>query len=230
MFAALPLAIAQLGDPRIRRVLVKSLLLTLAIFALAGLLLGWLLTGSNPCGIGPLDYSCEIGTGAGTTAAVFLGLLGLWFLFPAIAIGVLGIFSDEVVEAVEARHYPAAAASGRNPSLPRSVALGLRSAGRLILWNLLALPFYLLLLVTAIGPLVLFFVINAIALGRDLGEMVAIRHLDGEALKRWLGSSRIKRLLLGLGATALFTIPLVNLLAPVLGAAVATHLFHSEKA
>ena len=71
---------------------------------------------------------------------------------------------------------------------------------------------------------------NAIALGRDLGEMVAIRHLDGEALKRWLGSSRIKRLLLGLGATALFTIPFVNLLAPVLGAAVATHLFHSEKA
>ena len=71
---------------------------------------------------------------------------------------------------------------------------------------------------------------NAIALGRDLGEMVAIRHLDGEALKRWLGYSRIKRLLLGLGATALFTVPFVNLLAPVLGAAVATHLFHSEKA
>lgn len=229
MFAALPLAIAQLGDPRIRSVLIKSLLLTLALFILLGLLLGWLLVGSNPCGIGPLDYRCEIGTGTGAAASVVLGLLGLWFLFPAIAIGVIGFFSDEVVEAVEARHYPAAAASGRNPSLVRSVGLGLRSAGRLILWNLLALPFYLLLMVTGIGPFLLFFAINALALGRDLGEMVAARHLDETALRRWLARSRGRRLLLGLGATFLFTIPFLNLLAPMLGAAVATHLYHAEK-
>ena len=216
MFAALPLALAQLGDPRIRRVLVKSLLLTLTLFGLAGL--------------GPLDYRCEIGTGTGTAASVVLGVIGLWFLFPAIAIGVIGLFADEVVEAVEARHYPAAAKSGRNPSIARSAGLGLRSAGRLILWNLLALPFYILLAVTGIGPFLLFFAINAIALGRDLGEMVAVRHLEGEALRRWLAGSRFRRLLLGLGATLLFTIPFVNLLAPVLGAAVATHLYHSEKA
>ncbi|HEY9551996.1 EI24 domain-containing protein [Allosphingosinicella sp.] len=228
MFAALPLAIAQLGDPRIRRVLVKSLLVTLALFLLAGALLGWLLVGSNPCGIGPLDYRCEIGTGAGTAAALVLGVLGLWFLFPAIAIGVIGVFADEVVEAVETRHFPAAAASGRNPSMVRSIGLGLRSAGRLLLWNLLALPFYLLLMVTGIGPFILFFVINAVALGRDLGEMVAARHLDGEALRRWLTHSRGKRLLLGLGAAFLFAIPFVNLLAPVLGAAIATHLYHAE--
>ena len=228
MFAALPLAIAQLGDPRIRRVLFKSLLVTLALFLLAGVLLAWLLVGSNPCGIGPLDYRCEIGTGAGTAAALVLGVLGLWFMFPAIAIGVIGFFADEVVEAVEARHYPAAAQSGRNPSLGGSVNLGLRSAGRLLLWNLLALPFYLLLMVTGIGPFILFFLINAIALGRDLGEMVAVRHLDGEALRGWLTHSRGRRLLLGFGVTLLFTIPFVNLLAPVLGAAVATHLYHSE--
>lgn len=228
MFTALPLAIAQLGDPRIRRVLAKSLLLTLALFILVGSLLGWLLVGSNPCGVGPLDYRCEIGTGAGTAAALVLGLLGLWFLFPAIAIGVIGFFADEVVEAVEARHYPAAAASGRNPSVARSIGLGLRSAGRLVLWNLLALPFYLLLMVTGVGTFILFFAINAIALGRDLGEMVAVRHLDGEAQRRWLAHSRGRRLMLGFGATLLFTIPFVNLLAPVLGAAVATHLYHAE--
>lgn len=230
MFAALPLALAQLGDPRIRRVLLRSLLLTLALFGLAGGLLAWLLIGSNPCGIGPLDYRCEIGTATGAAASVVLGVLGLWFLFPAIAIGVIGLFADEVVEAVEARHYPAAAASGRNPSIGRSLSLGLRSAGRLILWNLLALPFYLLLMVTGIGPFILFFVINAIALGRDLGEMVAVRHLEGDALRRWLSRSRFRRLLLGLGVAVLFAIPFVNLLAPVLSAAVATHLYHSETA
>src|SRR3546814_20472673 len=115
MFAALPLAIAQLGDPRIRRVLVKSLLVTLALFLLAGALLGWLLVGSNPCGIGPLDYRCEIGTGAGTAAALVLGVLGLWFLFPAIPIGVIGVFADEVVAAVQTRPFPPPPARRRTP-------------------------------------------------------------------------------------------------------------------
>lgn len=228
MAAALPLAFAQLGDPRVRRVLVKSLLVTLLLFAAAAALAGWLLTGSNPCGIGPLAYRCEIGSGAGAAAAVLLGLAALWLLFPAVAIGVLGIFADEVVEAVEARHYPAAAASGRSPGFARGLAIGLRSAGRLVLWNLLAAPFYLLLLVTGIGPFLLFFAVNALALGRDLGEMVAVRHLSGEALNAWLAATRGRRAMLGLGATLLFMVPFANLLAPLLGAAMATHLFHRE--
>jgi uncharacterized protein involved in cysteine biosynthesis len=228
MLSGLPLALRQLGDPRIRRVLAKSLLLTLVLFAAAAALVGWLVTGSNPCGLGPLGYECTIGGGTGTVAAILLGLASIWFLFPAVAIGVLGIFADEVVEAVEARHYPAAAASGRSPSFAMGLGVGLRSAGRIVLWNLLAAPFYLLLLVTGIGPFLLFFAVNALALGRDLGEMVAMRHLSGDALKRWFAASRGRRALLGLGATLLFMVPFANLLAPVLGAAIATHLFHRE--
>lgn len=226
MITALPLVLAQLSDPRIRRVILKSVLLTLVLFALAAVLLGWLLTGVNPCGFGPLSYECTIGPGAGTLAAILAGLVGLWLLFPAIAIGVMGLFADEVVEAVEARHYPRAAAQGRAPSFAAGLALGLRSAGRLLLWNLLALPFYLLLLFTAIGPVLLFVAINAVALGRDLGEMVAVRHLDRPARAAWLGRSRGRRLLLGAVVTGLFMVPFVNLLAPVLGAALATHMFH----
>jgi CysZ protein len=229
MVMGLPLAIAQLGDRRIRRVLAKSLLLTLALFAAAAAAAGWLLTGLDPCAMAWSGRSCAIGGGIGTLAAVLLALAGLWLLFPAVAIGVLGVFSDEVVEAVEARHYPAAAASGRSPTLGRGAALGLASAGRLIGWNLLALPFYVLLLVTGIGPFLLFLLVNALVLGRDLGEMVAVRHLDGDALRRWLASTRLRRAVLGLAATGLFMIPFVNLLAPVLGAAMATHLFHAEE-
>jgi CysZ protein len=229
MFSALPLALSQLGDPRVRRVLVKSLLLTLAIALALAVLAGWLLTGTNPCGLGPLNYDCSIGLGAGTLAAILMTLLGLWLLFPAIAIGVMGIFSDEVVEAVEARHYPAAAASGRSLPIGRSIALGLRSAGRILLWNILALPFYILLLVTGIGPFILFLAVNALALGRDLGEMVAVRHLKPEELERWLQRTRFQRALLGTVATGLFMIPLANLLAPVLSAAMAAHLFHKER-
>jgi CysZ protein len=67
---------------------------------------------------------------------------------------VIGIFADEVVEAVERATTPHA--GGRNVPLGRSLRLSLASVGRLLLWNLLAAPFYLILLVTGIGPFLLF--------------------------------------------------------------------------
>ena len=228
MLSAFFKAVGDLREPRVRRLLAKSLLLTLLLFAAAAALVGWLLAGSNPCGLGPLDYDCTLGSGGGTLAAMLLGVLGLWLLFPAMAIAVLGWFSDEVVEAVEERHYPASAAQARRPSRARSAAIGLRSGLRLLLWNLAALPFYLVLLVTGIGPFILFFAVNSIALGRDLGEMVAIRRLEGEALTRWLAATRLRRAALGFAVTWLFMIPFANLLAPVIGAAMATHLFRQE--
>jgi uncharacterized protein involved in cysteine biosynthesis len=220
-------AFRDLADPAVRRVLVKSLAVTLLLFAAIAVLLGWLLTGTNPCGLGPLSYECRIGPGSGALVSLLLGFMGIWFLFPAIAIGVIGIFADEVVEAVEARHYPNAA--GRAVPLGRSVRLSLGSVSRLLLWNLLAAPFYLILMITAIGPLILFSVVNAVALGRDLGEMVAARHMEGEAMKRWLAATRLRRATLGLGAAWLFLIPFANLLAPLLSAAAATHMFHRGK-
>lgn len=225
MLQAFTLSVAQLRDPRILKVLVKSLLLTILIFAAAAVLVGWLLTGANPCGWGPLDSDCTVGGTAGTALAILLGFASLWVLFPAVAIGVMGIFSDDVVDAVEERHYPAAAAVARRPTTAEGLSLGARSAGRVLWWNLLALPAYILLLVTGIGPFLLFFAINAIALGRDLGEMVAVRRHRGDALKRRLAATRGRRALLGLFVAFLFVIPFANLLAPLLGAAMATHLF-----
>ena len=204
-----------------------AVVIPLLLFLAAAALLGWLLTGTNPCGLGPLSYECRVEAGAGALASLLLGLLGLWFLFPAIAIGVIGIFADEVVEAVEARHYPGA--GGRNVPLGRSLRLSLASVGRLLLWTLLAAPFYVILLVTGIGPFLLFSAVNALALGRDLGEMVAARHHDGEAMKRWLAATRLRRATLGLGAAWLFLVPFANLLAPLLSAAAATHMFHGGK-
>ena len=227
MPSAFARALGDLADPVIRRVLLKSLALTLLLFLAAAALLGWLLTGTNPCGLGPLSYQCRIEASGGALVSVLLGLLGLWFLFPALAIGVIGIFADEVVEAVEARHYPQA--GGRNVPLGRSLRLSFASVGRLLLWNLLAAPFYLILLVTGVGPFLLFSAVNALALGRDLGEMVAARHYQGQDMKRWLAATRGSRAMLGLGAAWLFLVPFANLLAPLLGAAAATHMFHRGK-
>ena len=225
MLSAFLRAAGQLGDRAFLEVLAKSLVLTLLIFAAAAALAGWLLSGLDPCAL--VSSTCRLGSGGGTAAALAMGFLSLWFLFPAIAIAVIGLFSDEIVDAVEARHYPAA--RGRALPFARSLSLSLRSAGRILLWNLLAAPFYLILLVTGIGPLLLFSAVNAVALGRDLGEMVAARHLDGAALRTWLAETRLQRAALGLISTWLFLIPFANLLAPLVSAAAATHFFHRDK-
>ncbi|WP_093313686.1 EI24 domain-containing protein [Sphingomonas jatrophae] len=230
MARALVLSLAQLGDPRILRVLLVSLAITLALFAAAGGALGAALDGADPCAwVGWLG-ECQFDGVEGSLTALLLSLAALWFLFPAVAIGVVSLFSDRIVEVVEMRHYPAAAATARSVGWGELAALGLASAGRLVLLNLLALPLYLILLVTGVGVLVLGLVVNGYALGRDLSDMVAVRHLDPPARASWRQRTRAARFLLGLGVAALFLIPFVNLLAPVLGAAMATHFFHRSRA
>jgi CysZ protein len=224
MITAFALALSDLADRRILSILLRSLLLTLAIFVGLGAIAGWALAGADPCnwiGAG----SCTLGAGGSALGALLLLVVGLWFLFPAIALGVITGFMDRVVAAVEQRHYPAAAASARPLGLARALWLGLASGARLLLYNLLALPFYLLLLVTGIGPLLLFLAVNGAAFGRDLGAMVAIRHPQNDS-KAWLRATRGDRLLLGGIVTGLFLLPFINLLAPILGAAAATHLYH----
>lgn len=206
------------------RVLGRSLLVTLMLFALLAGLLVWALAGTNPCAL--LDgLSCPLGGGATATGALLLTLGTAWLLFPAVAMGIVAGFAERVVAAVEARHYPAAAHAGRPVRPVRLLWLGLRSAGRLLLYNLIALPFAILLLVTGVGPLLLLLAANGLALGRDYGEMVVARH-PGEDGRSWLRASRGERFLTGCLAAALFLVPIVNLFAPMLGIAVAVHLFH----
>ncbi|MBB3695371.1 EI24 domain-containing protein [Sphingomonas sp. BK580] len=221
MLRALLLSIGQLGDPPVLRVLAQSLAVTLALFAALALALWWLVDAA-------LAGWAHHGAMAGLAAAVVTAL-AFWLLFRAIAILVVGLFADRIVAAVERRHYPAAAASAREVPLARGLAMGLGSATRFVLINLLLLPVYLALLVTGVGTAALFFLVNAWLLGRDLGDMVAARHLPRAAMRDWRAATGGRRFVLGLAGTALFVVPLLNVLAPVLGAAMATHLYHGAR-
>ncbi|ATY33727.1 EI24 domain-containing protein [Sphingomonas psychrotolerans] len=225
MIHGLLLALGQLFDRQILRVLVKSLALTLLLFVgfgfglwvamdrLAGFANEWMGLGSN-AGV------------LADVATLLLLALGWWLLFRAVAVAVVGIFADEVVAAVEAKHYPHAHAAARDVPLGRSITMGVGSAVRTIGYNLLLSPLYLILLITGVGTALAFFAVNAWLLGRDLGDMVAARHMPYAQLAEWRQGTRLRRFALGAIGTGLFLVPLVNLLAPVLGAALATHAFH----
>jgi len=226
MVRAFLLSIQQLGDRAVLAVLAKSLLLTVAIFAALAPALVFGVRALAGSWFGFSDGSADL---AGA-AALLVAFIGMWLLFRAVAVAVIGIFADDVVAAVEAKHYPSAIATARAVPLSRSIAMGLRSASRAILVNLLLLPLYLILLVTGVGTAALFFIANGWLLGRDLSDMVAARHMDGASMKAARKRGRGERMALGLGGTGLLVVPGVNFVAPVLGAAMATHLHHQKKA
>lgn len=224
MFQAFTRSLAQLGDRSILTILLKVILLTLLLFTIFGIAayfgLVWLFAW-----LGWTDG----GLAAAAAAAIIAILTGL-LLFRIVAIFVLNIFSDDIVDAVERRYYPDRAETAKPPGYVIGIKMGLASAGRALGYNILAAPLYIMLLVTGIGAPVAFFAINAILLGRDLQDMVAARHAaDYRNLTAGPSLPKTERFFLGLVAALLLAIPFVNFLAPLLGAAMATHLVHGKK-
>jgi len=223
--SSLLLALGQLNDPRVLRVLAKSLAVSLVLFA--GLAWGgWQ---ALDWGLGRAGLDEGLFAGAGwlrEAAAALLTVLGLWLLWRIVALAVIGFFADEVVLAVEARHYPEAHERARDLPVAEQLSTSAASAARALLVNLVALPFALVLLVTGVGAALLFFLVNAVLVGRDLQDMVWLRHRRDTSERAPVG--RAERLLLGAAVTALLAVPLVNFLAPLLGAAAATHLIHRK--
>jgi uncharacterized protein involved in cysteine biosynthesis len=223
--SSLVLALGQLGEPRVLWILAKSLAATVVLVAAIAWggwhLLDW---GLDRAG---LDEALFEGAGwLRQAASLVFTVLGLWLVWRIVAMAVIGFFADEVVVAVEARHYPHAAAKARDLPLQEQFASSAAAGWRALWVNLVALPFALALLVTGVGTALLFFAVNTALVGRELEDMVWLRHRKDPADRAPIG--RGERLMLGGAVTALLSLPLVNLVAPILGAAAATHLIHRK--
>ena len=141
MFRAFSLAFASLADKRVMLLLAKVMALTLLLFAALGVALWYALDwGFVRLGLDDQGLLSAIATGA-------VLLLGGLLLFRLIAVAITWMYSDDIIDAVEARHYPFEAARGKRPSHGQAAAMALRSAGRALGYNLLALPVYLLSLI-----------------------------------------------------------------------------------
>jgi uncharacterized protein involved in cysteine biosynthesis len=212
--AALAKAFGQLSDRAVLRVLGKSIGITLALFAGlgAGVYFGLAAV------IESYGYD---GEWAGV-AAVVLVPVAMWLLFRVVALAVLQFFADEIVAAVEARHYPALASTAKPLPFRRDLANSVNGLMRAVGYNLLALPVAGLLVFTAIGPALVFLAVNAVLLGRELTDMAWLRHPREEGSANPAG--RAERFLLGAAIAGLMLVPFAGLIAPVLGAAAGTHL------
>ncbi len=217
MVQALVLAFEQLGDKRILRALLWTIVLALAAAAL-------LIAGASAMfavlelsGITFIDWALAL---LGGIAAAFVA----WMLFPLLAAEFLYMFVDGVADAVEARHYPHLA-PGKPASWWQYTRAGIRLALVMAFFNLLILPLSFIPVAQVFYPF-FYFIINGMLLGREFFEIVAPRRMNFAEVRKFRRKHRIKLFVSGIVIALLFTVPLVNLIAPIVATAFMVHIFH----
>ena len=216
-------AIGQLHDRRFLKVVALSVLLSLALlggaYALVATLIGWFVPDSFTLPwIGEVTWIENLLSWSSLLLMIVLSV----FLMVPVASAFTGFFLDDVADAVEARHYPALPPARPQP-WGEMLADSLRFLGVILVVNLLALVLYLLS--GPFAPLV-FWSVNGYLLGREYFQMAAMRRLGRDGAKALRKKNGGQIFAAGLLMAAPLSLPLVNLVVPVLGAATFTHLFH----
>jgi uncharacterized protein involved in cysteine biosynthesis len=206
-------AIRQLPDPAIRRALLVSIGLSLLAFVLVWIAVAWALAHFSLFQTGWLDAAIDVLGGLATLAVS-------WFLFPALVSTTTGFFLDSVAEAVERRHYPTLPPARSQP-LAEILGSSAKFFAMLLLLNIVMLLF---LLLPPVFPFV-FYGVNGYLLGREYFEVVAARRLDAPAARALRRQNARTVFAAGVLLAMLLTVPVVNLLAPLLGTAAMVHLF-----
>ena len=207
-------ALAQLDDPAFVGVLLRSLLLSLLAFAAV-------LAASAYGAEELVQQPGWLGWAAGIAGGLGAAILALW-LFVPVALLIATLYLDRIAAAVERRFYPGLAAPQGAPVVVQAwdgIALG----AQVLLLQLIALV--LAFALPGIG-LAIGWVITGWAIGRGLFVAVAMRRMPrADALQAYANRRPLVLIQGGLLALA-GTIPLMNLLIPILGVAALTHVLN----
>ncbi len=222
LFSDFAKAVSQLFDPKFLWVLIKAVGLSAVLFGGAYYGIIWLAVTVLPGSI-TLPWLGTIPIGDWFSAVAFTGalIMAVFLMFPVAAI-FLGFFLEEIADAVETKHYPNLP---KVPPMPFSAAMGeaLRFLMVMIIANLFALIIYFAS--TLLAP-VIFYIVNGFLLGREYFQLVAMRRLGAKAARKLRKAHRWEIWFAGILMAVPLSIPVVNLLVPLLGVATFTHQFH----
>jgi uncharacterized protein involved in cysteine biosynthesis len=215
-------AVRQLFDARFTGVFLRSIALTVGLLVALSLGAVWLV------GLLPESFDLPwIGAVATPFTAVrglalgAMALLSAFLMFPVAAMFV-NLYLDQIVDAVEARHYPELPPA-RAMGFTEAVKSGLKFTLVVLAVNLGALILYLLS--GPFAPLV-FWLVNGYLFGREYFELVAQRRLDGGETRALRGRYSWRIWLAGSLMAVPLSVPVLNLIVPVVGVATYTHMFH----
>jgi len=216
MIRAFELAIRQLGDPKLRVIVWQSLALSLVLQVAIGVLAWWALQSFATFSWNWVNETIRwLGGGAVTVLALML--------FPASFGIVISIFMERIADIVEEEHYPQL---GKARGIPiwTGIWTGVVFLLAVVALNLVMLPFYLVALFIAGLGAVLFYGVNGWLTGRVYYEQVALRRRDPADVKAWRKANAGVLWLTGIVLVFLGTIPILNLIVPVLGVAAMVHV------
>lgn len=214
LVAAFFKALSQITDPRLRRVILRSVSMAIVVYTLLWAGLSWLLASTTVLSFGWAKTLLDV---VGSLVIFALSML----FFPASVSIFIGLFLEETADAVEARHYLDLPPRRHQP-MGEMIREGLRYASVLILANLLVLPLYVM---APFLNLLVFFVMNGYLLGREYYELVALRRLrDVEAQALWVSQKGVLWIA-GCIIAGLLAVPGVNILAPLIATAFMVHVF-----
>jgi len=214
IFKAFFMALGQLGDARFRRVLGLGIVLTfvLLVASYAGLL--WLINAlvGDEATLPVLGEVRWLNDLLSWSSLLFMIILSVFLMVP-VASAITSMFLDEVAQAVEDRHYPDLA---RVAPVPFGDALRdtINFLGVLIGANVLAILLYVFF-----APLALFIFwgLNGLLLGREYFMLAAMRRLGRDGAKRLRSRHSGTIWMAGILMAIPLSVPLVNLLIPILG-------------
>lgn len=223
IFAAFFRALSQLGDRRFRRVVILGVLLALAllfaVYAVFLQLVWWLSPDQIDLPvIGPVT---GMDTLLGWTSVLFMMVLSIFLMVP-VASAFTGLFLEDVADAVEDRHYPQLP-----PATPLRFAEGLRQSVN-FLGVVLSVNIGALFIYPFFGPAIplVFWAVNGFLLGQEYFSLVALRRLPPQEVKAMRRRNRWTLWAAGTLMAAPLSVPILNLVIPVLGVATFTHLYH----
>ena len=217
------LTLRQLGDPRFRKVLILGVGLGCARWvaffaALMWLLNAWLGPEATLPFIGNVTWLDDL---LSWTAFISMLVLSVFLMIP-VASAITSMVLDDVADAVEDRHYTHLPKADRVPFWD-ALRDTVNFLGVLIAANIFALILYVMFPPFA---LFIFWGLNGFLLGREYFQLVAMRRL-GRLGARHMFRDNIGQIWLAGALMAMpLSVPLINLLVPIVGAATFTHLFH----
>ena len=217
------LAVGHLSDAQFRRVFLIGIGLSLALLIGATAGFSWFIEWVTPEEawlpvLGEVRWLNDL---LSWGAAFLLAFLSIFLMVP-VASAITSMFLDDVADAVEGVHYPDLPPAHRT-SFGDALRDTVNFLGVLIGANLLAIVLYLLFAPAAIF---IFWALNGFLLGREYYTMAAIRRVGRKRAKALRRENFGTIWLAGILMAMPLSVPLLNLLIPILGAATFTHLFH----
>ncbi len=221
MLKSLLKSLAIFGDSFFWKIIFLSMLISLSILTIFWYGIGYILIDIefNSWWLSWLDWTMDgLVTWLGPIVAIALS----YFLFPITFPLITLIFLNPIVLYLEKKYYPESTSTINAPTFMQSLPSTIKFTLTALVLNIVALPFYLIPVVNV----VVYFSLNGYLFGREYYEMISLRYLSVQDMKKVRLENAIKIMKAGLVITGIFITPFLNIVAPIVATVLMVHLYH----